>query len=223
MVSASSCVCMRVNILRWLLANSSWAPFQKEQGLLTPSFVVKPLFFVSGCCPFRSLTSGSFTHPHSSWAVLWRLLAGTGGWSDSVRSIIKMKPAGIRSSNGSLGIHIYLIRSYARSEVSLICVHLILMQSGFLFAWWLGHLAGLPWLGDNSCYCKTLHNGCFSEMVTCQMYVALIRLVDVSVCIRHQFPNTFHRLARTAKCNMSLNKHKCIYIVYVFIIPSPLW
>lgn len=45
MVFASRCVCMRVNILQWLLANSGLGPLQKQQGLLTLGFVLKPLFF----------------------------------------------------------------------------------------------------------------------------------------------------------------------------------
>ncbi len=53
------------------------------------------------------------------------------------------------------------------------------MLSGFLFALCLGHLAGMPWLGDNILfYCKSLDNGYFScAFSTCQMYTALKCLV----------------------------------------------
>lgn len=131
--------------------------------------------FVSSRCPsyvdVRVFHSTSFIS-----ALLWRLLAGTESWSDSVRSVRKMDPSGIRSRNGSPGKHVAFIESecYTWGKVNRFCVHRSLMLSGFLFALCLGHLAEMLWLGDNILfYCKSLDNGYFNcTLSTRQMYTA---------------------------------------------------
>ncbi|KAM7393577.1 hypothetical protein PAMP_020437 [Pampus punctatissimus] len=68
------------------------SPLQQQQGLLTLFFVVEPLLFHIVA---YLTTSGSFTQHQFISTQLWRLLAGTEGWSDSVRSVRKMEPAGV--------------------------------------------------------------------------------------------------------------------------------
>lgn len=60
--------------------------------------------FVSGCCP-SYINIRVFHLTLFILVLLWRLLAGTKGGSDSVSSVRKLEPARTRSSNSSPGKH----------------------------------------------------------------------------------------------------------------------
>lgn len=93
-------------------------------------------FLCSGCCPscvnVEAFDSTSFISP-----LLLRLLAGTEGWSDSVRSVPKD------------GVCWNKEQQWLTGETHTACLMLYVRQRQ-LFALRLGHFTEMLWLGDSA-------------------------------------------------------------------------
>lgn len=138
-------------------------------------------FLCSGCCPscvnVRAFDSTSFISP-----LLFRLLAGTEGWSDGVRSVPKDGVCWNKEQQWLTGeTHTACFMLYVRQR-QLFLFTLWLDAEWFLFALRPGHFTEMLCWVTVLFYYKSLDNGRLSRTeCTCQMYIAYIGSVSGNI------------------------------------------